>query len=134
MWADCDELQTHPKNKHKQAEEQRFATTTTTVLLLLLLLLLLLPQLLPTKMHGHDINTSQEAQNYDTIYVETTMGNKKLMVAIVYRPAKQLRTDETALYNEIQSTIRNKNAVIVGDFNCPILTGPLCMEIKRAAD
>ncbi len=47
------------------------------------------------------------------------MRNKKLMVAIVYRPPKQLRTDDTALYEEIQSTIRNKNAVIIGDFNCP---------------
>ncbi len=48
----------------------------------------------------------QEAQNYDTVYVElTTTGNKRLMVAIVYRPPKQLRTDDTALYEEIQSTI-----------------------------
>ncbi len=62
----------------------------------------------------------QEAQNYDTVYVElTTTGNKKLMVAIAYRPPKQQRTDDTALYEEIQSTIRNNNAVIVGDFNCP---------------
>ncbi len=62
----------------------------------------------------------QDAQNYDTVYVElTTMGNKKLMVASVYRPPKQLRTDDTALNEEIQSTIRNKNAVIVGDFTCP---------------
>ncbi len=62
----------------------------------------------------------QETQNYDTVYVElTTTGNKKLMVAIVYRPPKQMQTDDTALYEEIQSTIRNKNAVIVGDFNCP---------------
>ncbi len=62
----------------------------------------------------------QEAQNYDTVYVElTTTGNKKLLVPIVYRPPKQLRTDDTALYEKIQSSIRNKNAVIVGDFNCP---------------
>ncbi len=47
------------------------------------------------------------------------MGNKKIMVGIVYRPPKQLRTDDTALHEEIQSTIRNKNAIIVGDFNCP---------------
>ncbi len=59
-------------------------------------------------------------QNYDTVYVElTTTVNKNVMVAIVYRPPKQLRTDDTALYEEIQSTIRNKNTVVVGDFNCP---------------
>ncbi len=48
----------------------------------------------------------QDTQNYDTVYVElTTTGNKKLMVAIVYRPPKQMRTDDTALYEEIQSTV-----------------------------
>ncbi len=62
----------------------------------------------------------QDAQNYDTVYVElTTTGNIKLMVAIVYRLPKQLRTDDTALYEEIKSTIRNKNAVIVVVFNWP---------------
>ncbi len=62
----------------------------------------------------------QETQNYDTVYVElTTMGNKKLMVGIVYRLAQQLRTDDTALYEEIQSTTRNKTAIILEDFNCP---------------
>ncbi len=62
----------------------------------------------------------QDAQNYDTVYVElTTTGNKKLLVAIVYRPLKQMRTEDTALYEEIKSPTRNENAVIVGDFNCP---------------
>ncbi len=62
----------------------------------------------------------QETQNYDTVWVElTTTGNKKLMVAIVYRPPKQLLTNNTALYEEIQFTIRNKDEVVVGDFNCP---------------
>ncbi len=52
----------------------------------------------------------QEMQNYDTVYVElTTTGNKKLMIVIIYRLPKQLRTDDTTLYEEIQSTIRNKN-------------------------
>ncbi len=56
----------------------------------------------------------QDAQNYDTLYVElATTGNEKLLVAIVYRPPKQMRTDDTALYEEIKSYIRNKNAVIV---------------------
>ncbi len=41
------------------------------------------------------------------------------MVAIIYRPPKQQRTDGTALYEEIQSTIRNKKAVIIGGFSCP---------------
>ncbi len=49
----------------------------------------------------------------------TTTGNKKIMVAIIYRPPRQQRTDDTAIYEEIQSNIRIINAVIVGDFNCP---------------
>ncbi len=61
-----------------------------------------------------------EAPNYDTIYVElTTTGTKKLMVAIIYRPPKQQQTDDTALYEEIQATIRVKNAVIVGRLELP---------------
>ncbi len=76
----------------------------------------------------------QETQNYDTVYVElTTIGNKKLLVAIVYRPSKQLRTDDNALYKEMQSIIGNKNATIVVDFNCPNINWNLCMEIRRAA-
>ncbi len=27
-------------------------------------------------------------------------------------------TDDTALYNEIQSLIQGKNAIVIGDFNC----------------
>ncbi len=47
----------------------------------------------------------QDAQNYDTVYAElTTTENKKLMVASVYRPPKELRTYDTALYEDIQST------------------------------
>ncbi len=62
----------------------------------------------------------QDAQNYDTVFVElTTTGNKELLVAIVCRLPKHIRTDDTALYEEIQSTIRNKNAVIFGAYNCP---------------
>ncbi len=62
----------------------------------------------------------QDAQNYDTVYVElSTTGNTKLLLAIVYRPPKQMRTDDTALYDEIKSSIRTKNAVSVGDFDCP---------------
>ncbi len=41
------------------------------------------------------------------------------MIAIIYRNPKQQRTDDTALYEENISTIRNKNVLIVGDFNCP---------------
>ncbi len=37
----------------------------------------------------------------------------------MYRPPKLQAFDETALYEEINSITRNKEAVIIGDFNCP---------------
>ncbi len=61
----------------------------------------------------------EDAQNYDSIYVELTNRNKKVTIATVYRPPKQQPTDDAALYEEIQTTIRNKKAVVIGDFNCP---------------
>ncbi len=60
----------------------------------------------------------QDAQNYDSIYVELSNGNQKVTVVTVYRPPKQQPADDAALYEEIQTTIRNKNAVVIGDFNC----------------
>ncbi len=61
----------------------------------------------------------EDAQNYDSIYVELTNGNKKVTVATVYRPPKQQPADDAALYEEIQTTIRNKKAVVIGGLNCP---------------
>ena len=64
--------------------------------------------------------SKQDAEKYDSVYVElTTSSNKKLTVATIYRPPKQQLADDAALYDEIHSIIRNKDAVIVGDFNCP---------------
>ncbi len=61
----------------------------------------------------------QDAQNYDSVYVELANGNKEVTVATIYRPPKQQLADDAALYEEIQTTILNKNAVVIGDFNCP---------------
>ncbi len=60
----------------------------------------------------------QDAENYDSINVEITHNNKKLVLATFYRPAKLQAADDTALYDEIQSLIQAKNAIVVGDFNC----------------
>ncbi len=60
----------------------------------------------------------QDAENYDSIYVEITHNNKKLILATVYRPPKLQAVDDTALYNEIQSLIQGKNAIVIGDYNC----------------
>ncbi len=60
----------------------------------------------------------QDAENYDSIFIEITHNNKKLIFATVYRPPKLQAADDTALYNEIQSLIQGKNAIVIGDFNC----------------
>ncbi len=36
----------------------------------------------------------------------------------MYRPPKLQAADDTALYNEIQSLIQGKNAIVIGDLNC----------------
>ncbi len=62
----------------------------------------------------------QEAEKCDSIYVDiTTKSNKKLTIGTVYIPPKQHATDDTALYEEISSITQNKEAVIIGDLNCP---------------
>ncbi len=50
----------------------------------------------------------QDAENYDSVYVEITHNNKKLVLATVYRPPKLQAADDIALYNEIQSLIQVK--------------------------
>ncbi len=39
----------------------------------------------------------------------------------MYRPPKLQVADDTALYEEINSVTQKKEAVIIGDFNCPNL-------------
>ncbi len=61
-----------------------------------------------------------DAEKYDSVYVDiTTERKRKLTIGTVYRPPKLQAADDTALYEEINSTIQNKEAIIFGDFNCP---------------
>ncbi len=60
----------------------------------------------------------QDAENYDSVYVEITHNNNELIFATVYRPPKLQAADDTALYNENQFLIQGKNAMVIGDFNC----------------
>ncbi len=62
----------------------------------------------------------QDAERYDTVYVDiTTECNRKLTIDTVYRPPKLQAADDAILYQEINSITQNKEAVIIGDFNCP---------------
>ncbi len=55
---------------------------------------------------------------YDSVYVEMTHNNKKLILATVYESPKLQAAYDTALCNEIQSLMQGKNAIVIGDFNC----------------
>ncbi len=61
----------------------------------------------------------QDTENYDSVYVEITASIKKLTLATVYRSPKQQADDDIALYKEIHSLTQSKEAIIIGDFNCP---------------
>ncbi len=54
-----------------------------------------------------------------TVYVEINTKSNKITIATIYRPPKSQAADDIALYKEIKSVIHNKQAVIIGDFNCP---------------
>ncbi len=60
----------------------------------------------------------QDAENYDSVYVEISTKSNKIMIATIYGPPKAQAADDTALYEEIKSVIQNKQAMIIGDFNC----------------
>ncbi len=61
----------------------------------------------------------QDTENYDSIYVEISTKSNKIMIATIYEPPKAQAADDTALYEEIKSVIQNKQAVIIGEFDCP---------------
>ncbi len=66
------------------------------------------------------IISKQNSEKYDTSYTEVaTSRHNKLSIGTVYRPPKQQAADDTALYAEIQAMTKNKQSVIIGNFNCP---------------
>ena len=71
----------------------------------------------------HGINviklSKTDVEEYDSLYVEIKNNKKKYILGVVYRPPKQTEENDMRLYNEIKSVIKDKNAVICGDFNNP---------------
>ena len=63
-----------------------------------------------------------DVDTYDSLYVEVTKKNRKYVLGVVYRPPKQSEENNIMLYNEIKSIIKDKNAVVCGDFNPGTLT------------
>ncbi len=56
---------------------------------------------------------------YDSLYVEVKVSGKKVILGVIYRPPKLSEENEINLYDEIKNIIKNKNAVICGDFSHP---------------
>ncbi len=54
-----------------------------------------------------------------TVYVEINTKPNKIAIATIYRPPKSHATNDITLCKEIKSVIQNKQAVIIGNFNCP---------------
>ncbi len=50
----------------------------------------------------------QDAEKFDTVCVEITHNNKKLILEIIYRPPKLQAADDAAVCNEIQSLIQGR--------------------------
>ncbi len=48
----------------------------------------------------------QDAEKYDSVYIEIKQNSKKLITATLNRPPKLQAADDIALYNEIQSLIQ----------------------------
>ncbi len=49
------------------------------------------------------------------------INNKKYILGVMYRTPKQSEENDMRLYDEIRSIIKDKNSVICGDFNNPIV-------------
>ncbi len=61
----------------------------------------------------------QDKENYNSLYVEISTKSNKIMIATICRAPKAQAADDIALCEEIKSVIKNKQAVIIGDSNCP---------------
>ncbi len=61
----------------------------------------------------------QDAKDSYSVYVKISTKSNKITIATIYRSPKAQAADAAALYEEIKSVIQNKQAVIIGDFDCP---------------
>ena len=48
-----------------------------------------------------------------------TITNKKILINVIYRKPNQSTEIDTAMYNSIHEIIKNKDSIILGDFNLP---------------
>ncbi len=51
------------------------------------------------------------------LFTRKLQKNKKYVLGVAYRPPKQSEENYKKLHNEIKSIIKDKNAVISGDFS-----------------
>ena len=57
--------------------------------------------------------------SYEAIYVKLRVNKKQIIVATIYRPPKTTLENDVILYNELETIVRTKTTVILGDFNLP---------------
>ena len=64
------------------------------------------------------IETS-ENENVEHLCVQITAKTKKICVSVVYRRPSQILDTDTDMYASLQNTLKNNDAIILGDFNLP---------------
>ena len=60
-------------------------------------------------------------RDLEVITVSLKCRYTKLLLSLIYRPPGQSDANDKTLYRELTNALNNKNAVIMGDFNCPDL-------------
>ncbi len=65
------------------------------------------------------IKKKKKDSNATCLYWSKNRKRNKLTIGTVYRPLKQQEADDASLYEEIHAMTKNKQSVIIGDFNCP---------------
>ena len=56
---------------------------------------------------------------YESVYVKIKINRKHLILATIYRPPKTTLENDNLLYDEIESIVKTKTAIVCGDFNLP---------------
>ena len=66
-----------------------------------------------------EINTSTNSKVEHLCVQISTNENRRISINVVYRKPSQTVEIDTAMYDSIHETIRNKDSIILGDFNLP---------------
>lgn len=65
------------------------------------------------------VNKTPEDSNVEHLCVSINTDKFKINISVNYRPPGQSREDDETMYTVLQRTLRNNEALILGDFNLP---------------